>query len=249
MRLNCDLGEGFGLWEMGLDEEVMPHLHMANIACGFHASDPMVMDRTVALARQHGVAVGAHPGYPDLAGFGRRSIDCSPAEVSSIVAYQVGALEAICRRHQVNLEYVKPHGALYNDMMKDDQLLTAIIRAVADFDPGVALVLMASSRNDHYRSLAEPYGIPLWFEFFCDRAYTDSGLLLPRSEQGAVLQDSQQIIERVDKLLQTSTVTTHRGKELAVQTDTICVHGDNQASVKVARELRALIDAIPSGHQ
>lgn len=243
MRLNCDLGESFGPWKMGLDEVVMPYLHMANIACGFHASDPLVMDRTVALARQHKVTIGAHPGYPDLAGFGRRTIDCSLQEVSTIVSYQVGALEAICRRHKARVEYVKPHGALYNNMMQDDRLLHAVMQAVAHFDPDMALVLMGTSRNDHYREMAKKYGLPLWFEFFCDRAYTDKGLLLPRGEPGAVLHDQRQIVQRVDNLLQTGTVTTASGKRLTIDADTICVHGDNEESVQVARQLRALIDA------
>ena len=153
MLLNCDLGESYGPWKMGMDEVVMPHLHLANIACGFHASDPLTMDRTVALAVAHGVTIGAHPGYPDLVGFGRRSMACSRDEVIALVTYQVGALAGICQRHGAALSYVKPHGALYNDMMKDEQLCDAIMAAVAGFDASLSLMLMATADNDRYQQM------------------------------------------------------------------------------------------------
>ena len=242
MQLNCDLGESYGPWDMGMDQVVMPHLHQANIACGFHASDPLTMDRTVALAVANGVTIGAHPGYPDLVGFGRRSMACSRAEVMALIAYQVGALAGICHRHGTVLNYVKPHGALYNDMMADDQLCDAIMAAVAGCDGNLSLMLMATADNKRYQQMAKHYGISLLFEFFADRAYTDQGSLVARSEEGAVLHDSQKIVERVQHLLATGTVLTASGKPLAVQADTICVHGDNDESIQVARQLRALLD-------
>lgn len=244
MQLNCDLGESYGPWKMGMDEVVMPHLHQANIACGFHASDPLTMDHTVALAVVNNVAIGAHPGYPDLVGFGRRSMACSRDEVIAFVTYQVGALAGICRRHGAAVSYVKPHGALYNDMMKDDDLCDAIMSAVAGFDPTLSMMLMATADNARYQQLADGYGISLLFEFFADRAYTDDGRLVPRSKPGAVLYDSQRIIGRVRNLLETGTVITASGKTLSLQADTICVHGDNDESIQIARQLREQIDQV-----
>ena len=242
MQLNCDLGESFGPWKTGMDEVVMPHLHQANIACGFHASDPLTMDCTVSLAVANKVTIGAHPGYPDLVGFGRRSMACSRDEVIAMVTYQVGALAAICHRHNTSLGYVKPHGALYNDMMADEQLCDTIMAAVAGCHGQLSLMLMATADNSRYQKMAKQHGISLQFEFFADRAYTDWGSLVSRREAGAVIHDSQQILERVQHLLATGTVITVSGKALSLQADTICVHGDNNESIHVVRQLRTLID-------
>jgi len=243
MLLNCDLGEGFGSWEMGLDTMVMPHIHQANIACGFHASDPLTMDQTVQLAKQYGVSIGAHPAYPDLVGFGRRSMSCTHEQIVTLVTYQIGALQAICKRHGVALDYVKPHGALYNDMMIDDQLLESILVAVQGCGGELSLMLMATTRNKHYQTLAHKYAVSLLFEFFADRAYINQGLLMPRSEDGAVLHNSEEIVSRVKHLISSNQVITANGQSIALEVDTICVHGDNVESVAVAEQLRQLIDA------
>ena len=143
MKLNCDMGEAFGAWPMGLDEQIMPYVDQANIACGFHASDPLTMSKTVALAKQHGVTIGAHPGYPDLVGFGRRNMDIAPAELKALIQYQVGALQGICRAQGVEVAYVKPHGALYNTMMKDFSVLETVMQAVSELDSSLILMVMA----------------------------------------------------------------------------------------------------------
>ncbi|MDM3870099.1 5-oxoprolinase subunit PxpA [Porticoccus sp. W117] len=242
MQLNGDLGESFGPWKMGMDEQLMPHLHRANIACGFHASDPVTMDRTVALAVKHGVTIGAHPGYPDLQGFGRRSIPCSHDEIVALITYQVGALAAIAYRHSATLAYVKPHGALYNDMMADDAVCSAVMEAVAGCAGDLSLVMLSTAENSRYLQMAQPLGLPLEFELFADRAYGDDGRLVPRSQPGAVLHDSKQITERMQQLLASGELVSINGKPLRLQADTLCVHGDNPDAVDVARQLRQLLD-------
>ena len=196
LLLNCDLGESFGAWTMGMDAAVMPHIDQANIACGFHAGDPLVMLKTLELARDHGVMIGAHPGYDDLAGFGRRSINCKPEEVIALLLYQISALEGMAKSKGMRLEYVKPHGALYNDMMADPQVRRAVMQAVADHHTPPVLMLQATPQADEHRREAEVLGIRLWFEAFADRRYADSGTLLPRSQPGAVL-DREQMLSQV----------------------------------------------------
>ncbi|MBF3031205.1 5-oxoprolinase subunit PxpA, partial [Pseudomonas aeruginosa] len=178
LLLNCDIGESFGAWSMGLDAEVMPLIDCANIACGFHAGDPGTMRRTVALAVEHGVRIGAHPGYPDLVGFGRRSLACSAQEVEDLLLYQIGALDGLCRAQGERVRYVKPHGALYQDMMRDPAILAAVLRALAAYDRTLPLMLMSTRDNTAARALGEAHGIELWFEAFADRAYDGAGYLV-----------------------------------------------------------------------
>jgi len=244
MKLNCDLGESFGVWEMGMDEQVMPHIHMANIACGFHASDPVIMEQTLRLAKAHKVEVGAHPGYPDLVGFGRRSMQCSPAELRCLLLYQISALAGMAKVCGTKVTYVKPHGALYNDMMRNEELLSLIINTVADLEMDLKLVVQATARNDHYRSLAASSEVKLLFEVFADRTYDDQGLLLPRSRAGAVLQNKTEILHQVQQIIQQGSVTTHTGNVLQLNPDTLCVHGDNKQSVAVVAEIRKAVDAV-----
>jgi UPF0271 protein len=175
-------------------------------------------------------------------GFGRRSMSCSHDEIVALVTYQIGALQAICKRHGVTVDYVKPHGALYNDMMIDDQLLESILVAVQGCDAELSLMLMATARNDHYQALVDKYAVPLLFEFFADRAYTDQGLLMPRCQPGAVLHETNDIVGRVGHLLHSNQVVTASGRSISLAVDTICVHGDNAESVAVAEQLRQLID-------
>ena len=243
MKLNADMGESFGAWHMGRDADVMAHVDMANVACGFHASDPLTMESTLLLAQQYGVSVGAHPGYPDLVGFGRRSMKCTSAEIRTLILYQVGALSAIAGSIGSQVDYVKPHGALYNDMMKDDGLLATIMAAVASLERAVPLMIQATTRNDHYRTMAQQLGCTLLFEAFADRACHDDGTLVSRSEPGSVFEDRTTILNRARQLTQTGTVTSVSGNTVALSPDTLCVHGDNAASIATVAEIRKVIDA------
>ncbi len=244
MKLNCDLGESFAAWEMGADAEVMPHIHMANIACGFHASDPVTIERTLSLAAEHKVEVGAHPGYPDLLGFGRRSMKCSEAEIRTLLHYQVAALIGMAAVQGINVSYVKPHGALYNDMMRDLGLFQQVLTAIAMLPGQLALVLQATADNDPYQKLAERAGVRLMFEAFADRGYDEQGLLLPRSVEEAVLTDPSMILERAQGLQEEGVLYTHSGQALKLSPDTLYVHGDNAAGIAQIKQLRQLLDAL-----
>lgn len=246
LLLNCDIGESFGAWTMGLDAEVMPHIDCANIACGFHASDPSIMRRTVALAVQHEVRIGAHPAYPDLVGFGRRSMACSAQEVEDMLLYQIGALDGICRAEGTRVSYVKPHGALYNDMMRKPELLRAVMRAVRLYDPGLPLMLMSVRDNGAAEALAREEGIALWFETFADRAYDGDGFLVARSLPGAVHHDSEQVIAQAVALASGQALTASDGSPLVLRADSLCVHGDNASSVAAVQRIRVTLDGLPA---
>lgn len=246
LLLNCDIGESFGAWTMGLDAEVMPHIDCANIACGFHASDPSIMRRTVALAVDHSVRIGAHPAYPDLAGFGRRSMACSAQEVEDMLLYQIGALDGICRAEGTRVSYVKPHGALYNDMMRKPELLRAVMRAVRLYDPGLPLMLMSVRDNGAAEALAREEGIALWFETFADRAYDGDGFLVARNLPGAVHHDSEQVIAQAVALASGQALTASDGSALVLRADSLCVHGDNASSVAAVRRIREALDGLPA---
>jgi len=240
MKLNCDLGESFGAWTMGLDSEVMPHINQANIACGFHGGDPLVMQQTLALAKQHNVAVGAHPSYPDLVGFGRRSLQCSTEEVIALIHYQVAALDGMAAAQGLSIEYVKPHGALYNDMMKKTEVFEAILSALATYPKKLALMLQATSEIADYKVKANKLGVTVYSEAFADRCYDDEGRLLPRSEAGAVLNKAA-MLAQVKQLTKHGTITTISGKVVTLNVDSLCVHGDNLEGVQAIREIKALI--------
>jgi UPF0271 protein len=242
--LNCDLGEGFGRWQIADEAAVMPHIHLANVACGFHAGDPLTLTRTLRLAREHGVRVGAHPGYPDLVGFGRRSLPTEPAELRSLFLYQIGALRALARAEGLELEYVKPHGALYNDMMCDEGIFRALLEALADYDPSLRLMILASATAERYEALAREAGVELWREFFADRAYTESCELLPRSREGAVIHDPDRVLERVRLAVTEGRVLSETGRSIPIRFDTICVHGDNPEAVELTRAIRMLLESL-----
>ena len=242
LMLNCDLGESYGSWEMGRDADVMPHIDQANIACGFHGGDPLVIEQTLGLARDNGVMVGAHPAYPDLVGFGRRSMQCSPAEIKALVHYQVAALEGMAKIQGLELSYVKPHGALYNDMMKNEQVRRPILQAIADFHKPVHLMLQATPQAEQHRREAAEYGIELWFEAFADRCYDDDGKLLARSKPGAV-HPPDKMLGQVEQICHKGTVTTVSGHHIELKPDTLCVHGDNEEGVAAIRDIRAIIHA------
>lgn len=238
--LNCDMGESFGAYTIGLDEQVMPLITSANIACGFHAGDPLVMQRTVRLAKQHGVAVGAHPGFRDLVGFGRRPMQCSPEEVYADVLYQVGALGAVCQAERVTMRHVKPHGALYNMACADLKLAQAVARAVADFDPGLILFALPGSC---LQKAGEELGLTVACEVFADRAYNADGSLVPRSKPGAVLTDEEAATAQVRQMVLRGRVRAYTGEEIAVRADTVCVHGDNPHAVAFIRRIRQVLQA------
>jgi UPF0271 protein len=238
--LNCDLGESYGSWSMGLDEEVMPYLDQANVACGFHGGDPLTIEKTMALAKRSGVSVGAHPSYPDLVGFGRRSMALSADELRATLQYQIAALDGMAAVAGVVLEYVKPHGALYNDMMADSAVRTVVMDAVARYPRPLRLMLQGTVHADTHRREAEQHGIELWFEAFADRCYDDDGSLLSRRRPGAV-HDRSTMLAQVEQLATESSVTTVSGNRLTLTVDTLCVHGDNASGVQAIREIRQLL--------
>jgi UPF0271 protein len=240
MKLNCDLGESFGAWTMGLDNEVMPHIDQANIACGFHAGDPLVMQQTLALAKKFNVSIGAHPSYPDLVGFGRRSMTCSTEEIIALIHYQVAALDGMANTQGLSIDYVKPHGALYNDMMSKPDVFAAILTALTQYPKKLALMLQATADLAHYKTQAKKVGLTIYSEAFADRCYDDEGRLLSRSQAGAVL-NKEDMLAQVKQLSAQGTVTTISGQLLKLSVDSLCVHGDNIAGVQAIREIKALL--------
>ena len=244
LLLNCDIGESFGSWTMGLDAEVMPFIDCANIACGFHAGDPGIMRHTVALAVASNVRIGAHPAYQDLVGFGRRSMACSADEIRDLLHYQIGALDGICRTQGTRVAYVKPHGALYNDMMADPQKLRAVLQAVAQYDRELPLMLMATADNSAAQALGDEYGVPLCFEAFADRAYDAAGHLVSRRLPGAVHHDPAQIVDQALRLARGEALIAVDGSELRLHAQTLCVHGDNDSSVAAVQQIRQALDAL-----
>ncbi|MCD7743964.1 MAG: 5-oxoprolinase subunit PxpA [Lachnospiraceae bacterium] len=232
--LNCDLGESFGNYKCGMDEEILPCITSANVACGFHASDPLVMQKTVRIAGENHVHIGAHPGFQDLVGFGRRSMSLPAEEITAIVEYQIGALSAFCTANGVRLQHVKPHGALYNMAVKDSVIAEAICEGIAAIDKHLILLGPAHSQ---LLLAAEKYGLPTAKEFFADRAYEEDGTLVPRSKPGAVIGNQAEAIGRVIKMIKEGTVTAITGKEIPAEADSICIHGDNPAAVAFARSI------------
>lgn len=242
MKLNCDLGESFGAWKMGLDDQVMPHIDMANIACGFHAGDPSVMANTLKLAKQHNVMIGAHPSYPDKQGFGRRSMNLSVAELTQCLHYQIAALDGMAKVQGLTLSYVKPHGALYNDMMNNQQLLTTVMGAVASYPANLKLMILATADAKLHQTMARHLGLTLVLEAFADRLYTDQGHLVARNIAGSV-HDKAALLAQVKQLLASNSVTTQSGKSLKLNADSICVHGDNAQGVALIEDIKALCSA------
>lgn len=236
--LNSDVGESFGNYKLGLDEQVIPLITSANIACGFHAGDPGVMRRTISLARDHGVAVGAHPGLPDLLGFGRRSMDVSQQEIRDYTTYQIGALQAFTLAAGVRLQHVKPHGALYNMAVRDSRIWETVAAAMADIDTDLILFVLAGSNRKDLEAVGQRCGIRVAFEFFADRAYNPDGSLVPRSLEGAVIHDHDLAAERVIKMATGGTVVCIDGSEIELAAETICVHGDNPSALALVKKIR-----------
>ena len=238
--LNADLGESFGAYTIGMDSEVLRYITSANVACGFHAGDPVVMEKTVALAKERDTRVGAHPGYPDLMGFGRRNLKIKPAEAKAYIKYQVGALLAFTNAAGVKMQHVKPHGAFYNMAAVDDDLALAICEGVYEVDP--SLILLGLAGSAHIRA-AEKVGLRVASEVFADRAYMEDGTLVPRGTPGAMVHDRDLAIERTVRMVKEGVVETLSGKIIPIRADSICVHGDNPDAIGFTSRIRAALEA------
>ncbi len=233
--LNSDLGESFGAYKIGRDEEVIPLVSSANVACGFHAGDPSIMAKTAALCKENGIAMGAHPGFCDLVGFGRRNMNVAPIDVKNMILYQVGALDAFCKAQGIKLQHVKPHGALYNMAAKDAALAKAICEAVYEYDPSLILMGLAGSEMIVQ---AKAIGLPYASEVFADRAYEDDGTLVARTKPGAMIKDEDEAVKRVIGMIKTHKVTSINGKEIEIVPDSVCVHGDSEKALIFVKKIR-----------
>lgn len=240
--LNCDMGESFSSYKLGLDEEVIKYITSANIACGWHAGDPMVMNETVRLAVEHKVGIGAHPGYPDLLGFGRRNMDCTAAEVRNYLIYQIGALKAFCDANGARLFHVKPHGNLYLTALDNRDTAAAIAEAIVAVDPELRYVALAGAKGDTMRKIGEEVGLKVVYEAFPDRAYTPGGTLVSRREPGAVIKDPEMVAERAIAMAEGKVIAID-GTEIPLETQTLCVHGDTPGAVDLVRSIRRRLEA------
>lgn len=233
--LNSDIGESFGSYKLGDDEEIIKYITAANAACGWHAGDPMVMDKVVRLAKEHGVAVGAHPGYPDLMGFGRRKMSLSFDEVKNYVKYQMGALYAFTKSTNIKLHHVAPHGAMGNQCQYDEEISTAIVDAICEFDKDLIVYYCAGAVLG---KIAEAKGLRTAAEIFADRAYMDDLSLAPRKMEGSMITDEDYAIDRCVRMIKTGKVTALSGKEIDVKGDTLCVHGDGPKAIAFVKRIR-----------
>jgi UPF0271 protein len=238
--LNADLGEGFGRWRLTDDERLLSVVTSANVACGFHAGDAVTMRRVCALAAERGVRIGAQVSYRDLAGFGRRAMDVPPAELAAEVAYQIGALEVFARAAGSRVSYVKPHGALYNRVVHDEEQAAAVVDGVLLADPALPVLGLPGSR---LLERAGKAGLPVVTEAFADRAYTDAGTLVPRSRPGAVVTDPDAVVERSLGLAASGAVVTESGARIAVRARSLCLHGDTPGAVELARRVRERLES------
>lgn len=238
--LNSDLGESFGAYRIGYDDQLFPMLSSANVACGFHGGDPRTLERTIAACKGAGVAVGAHPGFPDLVGFGRRPINCTPDEVRTDTLYQLGALDAFCRTAGLTMQHVKPHGALTNMAQHDAAIATAVVEAVSSYDPGLLLFAMPGSELER---AAQSAGLAVAREAFADRAYNSDGSLVNRRLPGAMITDPALAAERMVRLVTEGRLTTIEGREIELRADTICTHSDTAGAVEIVRAVREALVA------
>lgn len=236
--LNCDMGESFGNYKIGQDNEIIKYITSSNIACGFHAGDPNVMSYTVKLAKENNVAIGAHPGFPDLQGFGRRKMDIPPKEIKNLITYQIGALQAIAKAEGMSLQHIKPHGALYNMIANDKILDQAVVEAILKINKDLILVALAKSK---IINIALKLGLRVAREGFADRAYNSDGSLVKRSIAGAVISDPDIIAKRVIKMINQQRVETIDGKIINLQIDTVCLHGDNKNALNIIKAIRNVL--------
>ncbi len=237
--LNCDVGESFGAYKLGCDADILDYVTSANIACGFHAGDPATMRITVKLALEKGVAIGAHPGLPDLVGFGRRLMKISPLEAQDIVVYQIGALDAFVKTEGGMMRHVKPHGALYNMAAKDEVLAMAIAEAICRVNPELILVGQSGSQ---LIEAGKAFGLQTASEVFADRSYEDDGSLTPRDQANSVITDHLRAVRQVIGMLQMGTVRSRQGTEVVVKAETICIHGDGPHALQFAKQIRTALD-------
>ncbi|HHW27884.1 MAG TPA: LamB/YcsF family protein [Firmicutes bacterium] len=248
--LNTDTGESFGRWVLGDDERLLSYVTSANIACGLHAGDPVVMDRVSGICAEKGVSIGAHPGYPDLQGFGRREIKMAPSEIESFIVYQVGAVKAFARSLGKPLTHVKPHGSLYNMAASDEKIAAAVARGVARcVEPGETIILVGLAGSLSLEA-ARKVGLPYAAEGFCDRAYNSDGSLVSRLKPGSVLHDPDQIAERAVAMVNQGSVISYDGKPVNINVDTLCIHSDTPGAPDIARAVRealerAGVDVLP----
>jgi UPF0271 protein len=234
--MNCDLGESYGAFKIGNDEKIMPHITSANIACGFHAGDPMIMAQTVNLAKKHGVAVGAHPGYPDLLGFGRREMRLTLEEIKNYTIYQVSALQGFAKIAGLNLQHVKPHGALYNTAAKDEETSRGIVDAVKALDS--SLIIFAPPKSVLAKT-ATNAGLRVAYEFFADRAYDADGTLVSRKQPNSIITNPSTVLERTLKVIREGKVLAANGETVTLgKVHTICVHGDTPTAIKLTEVLK-----------
>lgn len=244
MKLNCDLGESFGSWKMGLDSKVMPYIDQASIACGFHAGDPLTLVNTLNLAAKHNVDIGAHPSYPDIVGFGRRSMQCSQEELSAMMLYQIAAVDGVAKSQSLSLTFVKPHGALYNDMMKNEPIRQTILQSISQYnqsgDRALKLMIQATPQFSQHKDEAKRYKVELLAEAFADRCYADDGSLLSRQHEKAI-HTQEKMLQQVKQLKEQGTITTVQGKTIALTVDSLCVHGDNMAAVKLIANIKKIL--------
>jgi len=241
--LNCDMGESFGNYRIGMDTDVIRYITSANIACGWHAGDPLVMDRTIAMAVENDVGVGAHPGYPDLIGFGRRNMDCTPEEIRQYVVYQIGALQAFCQVHGTRLRHVKPHGALYLTAVANEGVARAVAEAVVSVDPELIFVALAGKMGETMTRVGETVSLKVAYEAFPDRAYTAEGNLQSRKLPGAVIKEPGEVSERALRMAKEGQVIAVDGTRVDLNAQTLCVHGDNPSAVDLVRTIRESLEA------
>lgn len=239
LKLNCDLGEKVH----DNDELIMPFIDQANIACGLHASDPQTISQTIASAKSHNVEIGAHPSYPDRENFGRLSMTLSRTALQAVLHYQLHAFRGLCELQNSQFTYVKPHGALYNDMMRSTKLFEQVCHSVQQFDSSLAIMIQAIPNVTQHQQIADKYGLRLRFEAFADRNYQDDGLLISRALPNAIIHEETQILNNIKGLISTGALYSTTSKKLPLQVDSLCVHGDNLAAISLVQQLRALIDS------
>lgn len=238
--LNSDIGESFGIYKLGLDEEILPYVTSVNIACGWHAGDPLIMEETVINAVKNNVAIGAHPGYPDLLGFGRRNMDISPKEARAYMIYQLGALQGFAQASGVKIQHMKLHGGFYNTASIKPDLAEAIIDGILDVDPDIILMALSGT---YIATRAIEKGLSVAQEVFADRAYNSDGTLVNRKIPGAIIHDKEESVKRVKKMVLEGKTTTIDGKEIDIVADSICVHGDNPEAINFVKYIRQSLES------
>lgn len=240
--LNCDLGESFGVYTLGMDEAVMPYITSANIACGWHAGDPLVMNATVQMARKHGINCGAHPGYPDLLGFGRRPMKVSTEELKCYLIYQIGALDGFCKANGAVLSHVKPHGSLYLTAVESEETAAAVAEAIARVNRELIFVTLAGAKGRVMAEAGRQHGLTIAYEAFPDRAYTPEGTLAPRKNPGAVITEAAEVVRRAVRIATEGRIEAVDGTVIELAAETLCVHGDNPHAVQMVRMIREKLE-------